>query len=404
MPAATASKYEVLQKLRAASAAAQYSNPRTRGVMSSPPTITNEGTTIPAALTRSFLHTTNPATSYFMVEGGVAFENGSVNRICHYNTIIGPSGGNGSLNDGKNLNAWRASINTDAPTFAFGVPPVAAGVKYRFLVDDQYVDMAGVGTTATAGLTLEYLQLAFGSRKMRKITVEGDRTCGLKRISVGAQDTVQKIASQKPLAVWPGDSYPQGAAAAIYSDGVAMQVGDMLGVSMQPAGSGSTGWVQTVPPIYTFRPRLPDILLCGQPDLVITQATPNDRSSNLATVQSEASLGFSQIRTLAPNALIVVLGSFYGALGASAVLATENAVKAAYDSWSDPFKAFVPIAGDVEPWYSGSGRKGATTGVGNSDFYTANDAAPYVHLSDPEGLDNAARRVSSAIRDILGSF
>lgn len=368
--------------------------------MGTPPTITNEGTTIPAGLTRPFSHNVVEADSWFYVEGGKPFENGSVNRIGHYNAVQGPTGGNGSLNDGKRLNFWRASVLTDAPKLAFGVAPVTAAVKYRFLVDGQYADLTGIGTTATTGLTREYLQLDFaGVRKLRMITIEGDRTCAIKQLQISLFDRLQKPNLNKPKVVWLGDSYPEGAAATLYSNGIAPQLGDYLGVSIQAAGVGATGWVQTVSPVYTFGQRLADLSLMGEPDMVILQASLNDRLQNATDVQAACAAFLPQVRTLLPNSVICVIGAFPGALTPAAVSGTENAVKAAFASWADPNSFFVPIstvsiASTAAPWVDGTGKVGGTNGSGNSDFYTASDG---VHLSDPAGTDYSARMLAQAI-------
>jgi len=105
-------------------------------------------------------------------------------------------------------------------------------------------------------------------------------------------------------------------------------------------------------------------------------------------------------RALYPNALFVVTGGFGGKRGPDAdTIAGEGYLRAAFNAWADPFSVYIPINVDPTvtgfvPYQSGTGYYGATTGTGNSDVTTSQDAT---HPSN-YGHDLIARRLSSDIR------
>lgn len=350
--------------------------------MSSPPTVTANGTSIPAFCTLSYTYTAHP--EVWRLFGGTAVNAGGLRRV--RSATIAASGGNLGSNNGAEGVVWRLEGIVNAAKVAFRVGPTSA--KYRFIVDGQYVDTTGIQTLATTGNTEEYITLDFtsvGGKTPRLIACEGQLTGGLEGayVNSAAADTI----TLSPVAgllrgIAVGDSYVQGSGATARGDGWASYMMDCLGIrDAWLSGSGGTGWdAPTDASAYRFGERTTDWLNFA-PDVLFFHGSYNDRNATAANITANALAALRATRASLPKVPIFVFGAFAGASGPSAgILAAEAALKAAVQGFSDRYTRFIPISNDpTGAWISGTGYIGATTGVGNSDIYTSADA---VHPPD----------------------
>jgi hypothetical protein len=117
----------------------------------------------------------------------------------------------------------------------------------------------------------------------------------------------------------------------------------------------------------------------------------NDTSLSQSAIAANALAAWQLARQQYPNAFILVFGPWVGSGGPSAnTLTTDTTLQSTYQSWGDQKSAFVSIAQDAAgAWISGTGKWGALTGTGNSDFYTGADGT---HSSAP-GKEYLIRRI-----------
>ena len=139
-----------------------------------------------------------------------------------------------------------------------------------------------------------------------------------------------------------------------------------------------------------------------QPNVVIWSMGYNDWVSSPSLVAANAFFCWQQTRILYPNALIIIFGGCIGAHnGGSNEPAVEAALQSMFATWGDPYSAFQSIYLDpTGAWESGTGCLGATTGTGNSDFYTGTDTT---HPT-PLGRQYLARRMAYYIDLIMAQF
>lgn len=382
-----------IQRVLSAYQSAAAGNIRTRGVMSSPPTVTAEGATAPAALTNGYTYAAKPAA--FRVVGGVPIASASKYRI--RSAIIAATGGNLAQGDGSTGSYGRWEFVADAAKVAVRVGPQS--LPYRFIVDGQYVDATGTTTLVSTGSTDEYISLDFGSRATRTIAVETQAALGFVGAYVGATESVLPSKAANCRGIWLGDSYSYGSSATALGDGTAAQLGDYLGIEdMWASGSSGTGW-STANSSYRFDERVTADLIAHEPDIVFLQGSYNDRNGLTATIEANCLSALRTIRTALPYVPIIVFGAFAGATGPSAgVLAAEGAVQDAVTAFNDDLCAFIPVSSIASgALISGTGKVGTTTGTGNSDIYTAADG---VH-PPTAGCSYIARYLASQVPPAL---
>ncbi len=378
------------QLLRSAEKSRQ-SNPRNAGLASGV-TVTAEGTTNPAGLTKAYLYPSN--TDKFAVSGGQFAEvTSGLYRLRA--AVIAETGGNLAMNDGSQGTYGRVRIMTDASKMSWRVGPTSAA--YRFLVDGQYVSASGTTTVNSGGATHEYISLDFGSSAVREVTLEMQLACALVGAYVGPTESIWAPEDDRLNLVLLGDSMVYGTNTSLKGDAYGAVLADWLGVNGQNSGSGGTGWA--TPTNYRFDERIDngDLELGGSPDIIVLTASYNDRALSQATVTANALSGMLSARSQYPSVPIFVMGCLPGATGPSSqIVATEAAVKSAFDSFGDPFSAFVPISESTTAgWITGTGAVGSTTGTGNSDRYTDADT---VHPNE-DGHDYIGRQAAAAAVD-----
>lgn len=370
-----------LIRLRRRAAAARLQNPRNRGPMNSPPSITQDGTTRPAGQDNNYLINISAGAAVLKSYGGSVYTSGSfTGRV--KSAVIGTTGGNIGANDGSQASYSRKYFIADAAKVTLRVSRSFA--PYRFLVDGQYVDLTGTLTTATSPTsTNEYITLDFsavGGRAVREIAVESQADNAFIGVYVGSTETVREPSSPDHLtSCLLGDSYVYGTGAAALGDGFGAVMADWLGIHAHTnSASGGTGWANAVGGLYTFNQRIAngDLALGGTPDLIVLASSYNDRSQSTTIVNANALAGLQSARSLYPDALVAVLGTFPANSGPSAAtIATENAVFAAVTQFDDYWTRFIAVSMRTNGMLiSGTGTVSAPTGTGNSDLYTGADA------------------------------
>ena len=117
----------------------------------------------------------------------------------------------------------------------------------------------------------------------------------------------------------------------------------------------------------------------------------NDTALSQPTITANALAAWQLARQQYPNAFILVFGPWCGSGGPAAnTLTTDNTLQSTFTSWADTKSAYASIAQDAAgAWISGTGKWGALTGTGNSDFYTGADGT---HPSAP-GKEYLIRRI-----------
>lgn len=396
-----------LDKLISMSERERYSATAVRAVMTSPPTVTANGTSPNAANTKFWNRALNPG--LLRVYGGSPLQS-STGVWRYYSVTINPTGGNigSSVIPGASGNVWRAPLMVDAvkPSFRLGVSTQG----YRFLVQDpltgrnEYVSLTP--TVIGSSGSYEYVTLDFtaaGGRAERRITVEGIQNCGFDGVVVGPTEAAYIAPAPSLTAVVLGDSYAFGSSATYLADGVFMRMADYLGIdNFMASGSGGTGWT-TAPSTYRFQDRIAqgDLGLNGKPDLIFLMGSYNDRNAaNQAAVSGPALQGMQAARAQFPNAWIIVVGTFPGSSGPSAgILQSEAGMLAAFNSFNDPLSVWVPISNDpAGKMIFGTGNVGAPNASGNSDLYIESSGVHFNDAGCPVAGLGLAQRVLAALK------
>lgn len=392
MPAATPAQLAAAThraRLLAAADRARVSNPRNAGLYTGALTISDRGTTAPAETAALYPYAGTPAPGVWRAHGGQPL---LVNGAWRFlSAVIAASGGTLGLNNGRNANFWRVSVEMNARYLTLRLFP--STLPYRLLVDGRYVALAGTVPAATSGSALQHLLLDFATRGVRQVTLEGQYTHGFAGGFTEATGVLRAPDDDAPALTFLGDSYVFGAAATQMGDGIVPVMGDWLGARVHASGSGGTGWATPTNLRFDERIAAGDLALGGiAPDLVCLMASINDRARDMAQVRANAATGLRAARAQYPGVPIVVFGCLSAATGGT-VLACEQAVQAAVAQVADPQTAFVPVTGDATgAWVTGTGKIGATNGSGTSDWATVADG---IHAGD-EGCGYIGRRYAAA--------
>lgn len=304
-------------------------NPHNQSVMPSPPVVTNEGTSLPGGMAvNATITVPTQDTSGIRLLGGTLFSAGGNLRV--YSAVVGATGGNGGLNDGKECAGWRADFDANAAVVVIRVQPTTAG--YRFIVNGRYVSLTPSQTVGTTGTTSEYFKLDFtsvGGKALRRISIEGDRACGLNQVWVAAGDTVTRPSDTPKRLAFVGDSFTFGSAAPQLADNYAWVSADMLGIRHSlNSGSGGTGYVTTAGASVKLSDRLSDINTKGPHDIIVVAMGINDIGQNPLTITQEVKTCLNSLRINNPSAKIFVIGP-WDANAPAAPVTGYSAVKTA---------------------------------------------------------------------------
>ena len=364
MPNFPVSKSAALERVKRAMAAASIRNPRTAGVMSSPPTVTKNGATKPAGQSNNYTYAAKPTA--FRVMGGTPIATSSGIRV-KSSQISVSTGGN--LTSGLQATSSRVEFMADAQSVTLFLGYTTS--LYRLLVDDH---ITGFQTLTTSGNGAEYITLDFGSRAVRKVAVELQSTCAFVSAHVGPTESIYQTGGDILTLAAITDSYGLSSPTAI-GDAYVQQMGDRLGFrNVVVSASPGTGWATDETTFYNFKTRIlnGDLLLGGQPHACLFMGSYNDRNATPSVITANVLAGLQSARAQCQNVPFFVLGAFPGASGPSAgILAAEAATQAAVTAFNDNMTAFIPLStAAIGPLISGTGSVTTPTGTGNSDLYT----------------------------------
>lgn len=325
-------------------------NPRTRGTVASPPTITVGTSALPSGYTRTwtFGDAGHPFRSYggkpVTVSGATSFPSVTTGGT----TVIGRH--------------WRVETLVDGDGVAFLVDSDAtSGGGYRFLVDGQYVSLSGT-TTATG--SARYITLAFSSVAVRRVAIEGYGN--LKFNGAATKDNgnlwTPELVKQ-PRIMFVGDSNQEAYGITLKGDSPVATVGDYLGCwdswnlgvygTGFKANNGGSG--------YTYAGRRAD-WQNNAPDLLVFYSSVNDRTGGYtpASVATAAAAEVAAVRAaFGPEFPVLIYGmeaAEDSSLNPSADVAQDTAIASAIAALNDPYALFVPTIT--------SGRTQVITGTG----------------------------------------
>lgn len=241
--------------------------------------------------------------------------------------------------------------------------------KVKILVDGAVITTGPNGWTATATDGELYRRhLAWTDRRHRLITVlsSDNQWPG---VTVGPTDGLYAPPMPRiPRAIALGDSVTQGQNNdAANADVWTTYLSGLLGWDIWESGQGGTGWLNpgVYPGFAKFRDRLPTHVTPWGPDVVFFAGGLNDQDASAypsAARRAEVTATLAAARAALPNALLVVVGPFYGSDGQAAV----DAVHADLSATAVGDRVlFIPTQGVM----TGTGYGG----TGPSSVYTTND-------------------------------
>jgi lysophospholipase L1-like esterase len=274
---------------------------------------------------------------------------------------------------------------------------VPAGGSYRVKVDDEYV--SPLATSFGVSGATRWLQMDFGSDKVRRIVIE--TAALIIALKTDVTGTIWPAKPRGPRHIAFGDSYTGGATGAngaAYTTWLSAAADSLGWEDTYQNAVGSTGYLETIGGYAnTVAGQVARAVAAGvTPEVVICTAGHNDTQPQSSIVAAAVS-AFAAMRAAWPSALIVCGGPWWvgGATAMAAWAARETAIFSAVDA-----DVFIPQAtGPGVPWFTGSGRVGATTGSGNSDAYVYSDN---VHPTQA-GHDYAGVRFAEALREALSA-
>lgn len=370
-------------------------------VMASPPTVSTSAANTPT-LAKSYPSISSgvltPQFDYGagnVAQGGASFPDTLTvtNKSVNYGATVGATVAG---------NFWTIDFMTDAPSFEVGMKGLG-GSSYRILVDGQLVQ-SDVYPDKTANGSLYYDLFAFGSRKVRRITVLATGNLRFVGVNVDAQSRVWAVpvSADEITAIIEGDSISEGSSPA-YPDGLwAAQLRYRLGWKALPAGVGSTGYRNNGSTKMTFRSRFAADVSAFSPDVIVFAGGINDSSSSQAQMTAECDLLFAQALSENPNAFVFVLGPWTSPASAtpSAINAGIKASALASPEYGVRLFFIETMTDPADPWQYGTGKVGTTNGTGNSDFYISADGT-----HPPQaGHDYLASRFDTAVRTLLAAL
>ncbi len=390
--AAAAIGNAVRARALAASAAAVGRSSLDLGVMSSPPTVATSATDLDATLTRTYGATTTPTA--FTTSGGIPTVFSTTRWVF---PVCTAGAGSGNLGGTANANGYAIDFMADADKVEIlllvGTSPKGVMIE----VDGQMIQSTPL---AWVGASTMYILLTFASRAVRHIRVEMDSYGGFRGVNVPPTGSIWPVAFPGRIkASVVGDSLGAQTGYSRPNGGFAYSLGKLLGwADVRSASWGGSGYVATGAAASTFGSavRVADVV-AANPDLIVIPGSGND--NGLSGVPAAALAAWVAYRAALPTVPIIVGGLFPGVGGPSAAtLATENALKATFDTWADPHSYWVPISTDPGgAWFAGTGRVSATNGSGNTDLYVGSDG---IHPSQA-GHDFYARQWARAITAII---
>lgn len=346
-------------------------------LMASPPTVTVTNDTVPAT-TMSGVGTL-PGTSYTSI-------------LCDDLTKYTPLGVGSALPVRGSGGAyafvcgWASSPNIpevvtfeflfDGPTFEICLRQFT-GAQYRIMVNGEYVARYPVSLGGTAN-SAGNVKVAFGSSDVRHIAFEytgtGTTTWG---VWFGATNTMRAVEQPKRRLLIAGDSYAGGSTSSplgSYGTYLARALGFRDYVN---SGAGGSGWLAPGASQNVADRLTTDVINQAPTDLIFALGH-NDTSFSNSAITTQVAAVLAATRTALPNlkSLVVV-----GPLFAGGTPGVYTAMSAAIRAGATVADAYIDTT--TSPIFTGSGKVGSTTGVGNSDLDIASDGT---HPTDAGSL------------------
>lgn len=289
----------------------------------------------------------------------------------------------------------------------------AVGGGFRLRVDGKLAYSGVLGNGGNGLLRFIPLTWGDGSAANRK-----DRHYELEFASVGAFVGIRTTNLYKP-SPWPQadglrvllhgdsmlatvvdtaniDSYPYGANGAL--------IGDFLGqCDTWSSGVGGSGWMAPVVHDRSwFNERLAIDVVAPAPDIIVELGGGNDAAVNpsQATIQPYIETWLNTVLSAKPETIIFMTGPIIASNGSAAHTAIHAAKQAAAAKF--PLNAaFIDTLTD--PWVSGTGRAGTTTGDGNRDWVCGTDGAHPTVEGHRYLAGRIARGVAKAIPALIAA-
>jgi lysophospholipase L1-like esterase len=249
-----------------------------------------------------------------------------------------------------------------------------------------------------------FLKCDFGSRAKRPIIIECDFNVFLKALIRSKTDSIMAPSEYgtRSFAVM-GDSFGRGSGilflnseATASSQSYAFTLARLLGFTQTRNWSvPGTGFTNSGGGAGTYAERLASCLPSYKPNVLLLQQTTNDHPAPAGELEAAIAATVAQVRAESPTTKIVGCTP----MPVNDEGRAENAVNAeagrkAFTAAGVPF-----VDGYKAEWITGTGKVGATTGVGNSDFYSSSVTAGH---PSPEGHDILARNLAAGLAPILG--
>lgn len=276
------------------------------------------------------------------------------------------------------------------------------GTPHRVWADGNLIGTTPAVTGTPTGGELWYLVTLPDARPRNiRIDFNGGTHFGGINIESTARTIGYPTLKKGPRCIILGDSFTEGTGASDVFRSYVNRLGLHMGWGdTWASGSGGTGYLATPagfnPPRVTFRSRVTTDVINQNPNIVIIAGGYNDYGTYTpGQVGTEAGLLFDAIINGLPNAEVIVIGPW----------SSKGGYQSGDSGESDAIKAqavsrglyFIDPGG--ESWITGTGRVGATTGVGNADTYISSDG---IHPSDA-GHAYLAARLAGHLRMLGGS-
>ncbi|TFC20057.1 SGNH/GDSL hydrolase family protein [Cryobacterium algoritolerans] len=338
-------------------------------LMASPPTVlvtndTSGGTTVPTPKTLPGQSYTsilaNDLTAYLPLGVGSTPPTPGSSTLGPYTAVWSPS-------SAGSPQIVRPSFLFDGTIFSLTLRQFASN-QFRIMVDGEYVTQYPV-TLGGVSNSYSEVKATFATRAVRRITVE---LCGTNDLFLGinfqVNDTVRALAAPKRRLVAVGDSYFGGGGTPPLGTCVSYMAQALGFQDFVNAGVGSTGWLAAGS--YTnIAARLQTDVIAHNPTDVIIALGHNDTGFTNAAITAQVQAVLASIRAALPNLRsLVVTGPLFAGATPGVYAAMSTAIAAGCVASGATFVDTVPV-----PIFTGQGRVGATTGIGNSDLYITSD-------------------------------
>jgi lysophospholipase L1-like esterase len=248
-----------------------------------------------------------------------------------------------------------------------------------------------------------YLKINFGSRAQRRLILECDFNMYLGGIVHTKSDTISAPSEYAtPSLAIMGDSFGRGSGILegeseprASSQSYAYTLARLLGLTQTRNYSvPGTGFCNPANTAGTYLERLAVPLAAYKPTVLFLQGSTNDHTYTSAEIKKAVEELVTSARSISPLTKIVGCTP----MPISNATRTENeanaaAVREAFTALSVPF-----ADGFAKEWIIGTGKVGATTGEGNSDYYSSAITAGHPSLA---GHNYLALRLAQALAPVL---